>query len=621
MKRKLWKLVVPALLITALIGYTAISAQGEFVQESYEIEIQEPSSELKDVCYLGDGKMLLIVGDEAQYCGLLTDTGSHSAQVLWENTGGFRSLAVLPDRVVVVCETAQYEEGAVQKRIKLYSYSNNDFTQIGKTTVLQGVSSLSSGAFAISPDGACYFLKSSQPNILFTAGDTSETSEEKIQELIPFCDLEEPISELVSDPSDGNVYLVSQAGGLWKVEAGGVTAFSGDPVGENLRLLDSKFAIDSNGDVYCISEEELTVERLYGSQSQDAACRYQSGILVDFDSVLLLLGEDGSVLGQVSLEKRSPAFLFADNDMIYGVSDSNAGIRVEYTNGITSQVTVEEFTEESNGFLANPLPGVYPVPDGASEPWTIALNPELLNPGRGNSIVTIHNEDTGTSYTWTLDNGLELDESFFRFYAPEPIEAGAYRVELSNLCTADGLPASCTYTVVFTDDASEPSGSSGAGSSDSSGGSDPSSGEEDSGLITSQVYTIDEETRVMTGVEPGSTLTQIKANLQYDGDLVVRNFEGTRVSTGGVGTGTTFTLLRNGVQSDQVTLLIYGDVNGDGNVNQKDVSVLVEHEFYHESRTVLKGMFLEAADFNRDGSYSFEDLDLLYKSIYSFGSA
>ena len=70
----------------------------------------------------------------------------------------------------------------------------------------------------------------------------------------------------------------------------------------------------------------------------------------------------------------------------------------------------------------------------------------------------------------------------------------------------------------------------------------------------------------------------------------------------------------------QVALLIYGDLNGDGNVNQKDVSVLVEHEFYHESRAVLKGLFLEAADINHDGTYSFEDLDLLYKSIYSFGA-
>ena len=88
-------------------------------------------------------------------------------------------------------------------------------------------------------------------------------------------------------------------------------------------------------------------------------------------------------------------------------------------------------------------------------------------------------------------------------------------------------------------------------------------------MITSQVYSIDEKTRVMSGIEPGSTLTRIKANLQYDGELVVRNFEGTRVSTGGVGTGTTFTLLRDGVPCDQVALLIYGDLNGDGNVNQR----------------------------------------------------
>ena len=67
--------------------------------------------------------------------------------------------------------------------------------------------------------------------------------------------------------------------------------------------------------------------------------------------------------------------------------------------------------------------------------------------------------------------------------------------------------------------------------------------------------------------------------------------------------------------------MLYGDLNGDGSVNEKDVSVLMEHEFYHDSRTVLKGLFLEAADSNRDGTYTFEDLDLLYKSIYEYGGS
>ena len=65
---------------------------------------------------------------------------------------------------------------------------------------------------------------------------------------------------------------------------------------------------DEAGTVYRVSEEDLTVERLYASQSQGAACLYQNGILADFDSRLLLLGADGSVLGQLTLEKRNPAF-------------------------------------------------------------------------------------------------------------------------------------------------------------------------------------------------------------------------------------------------------------------------------------------------------------------------
>ena len=106
------------------------------------------------------------------------------------------------------------------------------------------------------------------------------------------------------------------------------------------------------------------------------------------------------MLGQLTLEKRNPAFLFADGGMVYGVSDSNAGIRVEYTNGVTDQVTVEEFTEESNAFLANPLPGVYPLSEGSPESWTVSLNPELLNSGRGDPAVTVRNEGDDRYRAW-----------------------------------------------------------------------------------------------------------------------------------------------------------------------------------------------------------------------------
>lgn len=614
MKKRFWKILFPAVIVAAaLLGYTAISAQEEYVRGSYEIEVQAPNSELKSACYLENGKLLLIEGSDSEFRGVLTEPLSGRAQILWQISGGFRQLSLLPDRAVIVYETAQYIEGAVRKQAKVVSYDLNNFTQMGKTTVIRGLSSLSAGKFEAGPDGTFYFLKGSEPNILYVAEDVSEDDQEKIQELVPFCDLEEPIINLLSDPSSGDVYAVLQAGGLCRIDASEVTALSGDSVGDDLRMLGTELAMDGNGELFRVSEEYMTVERLYASQSTGAACRYQNGILAEFGSVLLYLDEQGAVLGQVTLEKRSPAYLFADGDMVYSVSPSNHGVRVEYTNGVTDRITVEKFTEESNGFLAAPLPGIYPLPENDSEPWTVALNPELVNSGRGNGAVTIRNEDTGSSFTWTVGNGLEMDGSFLRFPAPEPVESGTYQVELSNLCTAEGLPASCIYTITFTEEASESPDSSGTDNSGSS------AGEESSELIASQVYEIDGKTRVLTGVEPGSTLAQIKANLQYNGELVVRNFQGTRVSSGGVGTGTTFTLLQNGIQSDQVTLLIYGDLNGDGSVNEKDVSVLVEHEFYHERRTVLKGVFLEAADINRDGDYSFEDLNLLYKSIYEYG--
>lgn len=43
----------------------------------------------------------------------------------------------------LACETARYQDGVVQKQIKLFSYGSSDFSQLGKTTVLRGLSDLS----------------------------------------------------------------------------------------------------------------------------------------------------------------------------------------------------------------------------------------------------------------------------------------------------------------------------------------------------------------------------------------------------------------------------------------------------------------------------------------------
>lgn len=630
MSRKFRRILGLVILVGVIfMGYTVIFATEESTHESYEIASQTLNGELKDACYLSNGKLLLITGTSSKTRLFLTDVGEQSVQELAELQGSFRQTVVLPDRIIVACDTAEYtQEEIILRKVKLFSYFLDGFTP-GNTEVIQDLPSLAEGGFAASGDGRFYFLREGEPTALYTAGFVSENESEVTRELVLISETLEPVKALVSAPNGESVYGVTESGGLWKVEASSMTPLSGASVGQGFRLLSPSLAVDGQGEVYRISGESLTVQRLYSSQSLGAACQYQGNFLADFDSVLLVLDDAGSVLAQVALAKRYPEFLFSDEDMIYSVSSSNNGVKIEYTNQVESQVSVQEFTEESGAFLPSPAPGTYSLNEDFGH-WTVALNPEQVNPGRGDITAVVYNETTEASTTWTLQNGLRIDGMFLIIPMPDSLEAGHYRVEITNLCTSGGLPAKCVYTLTFTASPANPSqppqssglpdfpGPSASFGSSELDGVQSSSSEEAAGGITSQIYSIDPQTGVMTGPEPGSTLAQVKENLEYQGELVVRNYQGTRISSGVVGTGTVFVLLRNNVEIDRVTLLMYGDLTGDGSINEKDVEILTEHEFYYESRAVLKELFLEAADVNRDGGYTFDDLNLLYKSIYDY---
>ena len=69
MKRKLWKLVIPALLVIALIGYTAISPRGNLCRQAMN-ELQKPGAELEDARYLRMGICCWSGGSESECFGV-----------------------------------------------------------------------------------------------------------------------------------------------------------------------------------------------------------------------------------------------------------------------------------------------------------------------------------------------------------------------------------------------------------------------------------------------------------------------------------------------------------------------------------------------------------------------
>ena len=95
------------------------------------------------------------------------------------------------------------------------------------------------------------------------------------------------------------------------------------------------------------------------------------------------------------------------------------------------------------------------------------------------------------------------------------------------------------------------------------------------------------------GLTPGSTVEQLGKNTKvYDGK--------TEVTSGALSTGMTAV-----VGNKAYTLVVKGDVNGDGKITLTDVVALQSHVL---EKKKLEGAYREAADLNGDGSVSLTDV-------------
>ena len=96
-----------------------------------------------------------------------------------------------------------------------------------------------------------------------------------------------------------------------------------------------------------------------------------------------------------------------------------------------------------------------------------------------------------------------------------------------------------------------------------------------------------------TGLTPGSTVEQLGKNAKvYDGK--------TEVTSGTLSTGMTAV-----VGNKSYTLVVTGDVNGDGKITLTDVVALQSHVL---DKKTLEGAYREAADLNSDGYVTLTDV-------------
>ena len=126
--------------------------------------------------------------------------------------------------------------------------------------------------------------------------------------------------------------------------------------------------------------------------------------------------------------------------------------------------------------------------------------------------------------------------------------------------------------------------------------------------ITSGTYTVDQTRNRVTKVNPGTSVSTLLAGMKGEGTLRVVNSSGNKVSSGNVGTGMRVQLLNSaGNATDDLQIVIYGDLNGDGNINSADILLMQKHLL--KSRT-LSGAYLAAGNITKKSTDSCNSTDI-----------
>ena len=135
-------------------------------------------------------------------------------------------------------------------------------------------------------------------------------------------------------------------------------------------------------------------------------------------------------------------------------------------------------------------------------------------------------------------------------------------------------------------------------------------------IPVSGVYQVGKDT--ITGIEPGTKAAAFLKNIRADGmTMKLVKADGSEQKAA-LQTGDRLKLYdTNKKELSSYNIIIYGDVNGDGSIDSKDVKKL---NAYLLGKEKLSGCFLTAADTNRKGD-GVTVLDLVYLKKHVSGTA
>ncbi len=108
---------------------------------------------------------------------------------------------------------------------------------------------------------------------------------------------------------------------------------------------------------------------------------------------------------------------------------------------------------------------------------------------------------------------------------------------------------------------------------------------------------IDYDKMIISGLSPG--VTSLTGYVSVAGGYELSYIP----SANGFGTGTIVNITKDGITIDSYTILLYGDVNGDGSIDSLDAGIMVDYENYLIPwEPAADAAYLKAADLNGDNS-------------------
>ena len=155
-----------------------------------------------------------------------------------------------------------------------------------------------------------------------------------------------------------------------------------------------------------------------------------------------------------------------------------------------------------------------------------------------------------------------------------------------------------------------------SGAVDSGGSSSSPSSSTSGTIVTSAGYKV--SGNYIKDIGPSTDAKAIKANLEAiagSGNVSILNQNGAVVNSGVVGTGYQIKIT-NSTETKTLTVLIYGDTSGDGEINALDLLQVQKNILGASS---LSGVVKEAGDTSKDGTINALDLLQIQKDILGAG--